>query len=361
MSFSLNSVTQSNQWSNNQTEFCDHFLNNKTIPKFVLGRNIYSEALARILKLDGIIDDFTTDQFCYDLPIFKIDEVPKNALVINVSGGKPLSVKQKLNKANINNIDYFAFYKITNLSLPEIRFNEGFQKEFLDNHQKYAWIYNLLSDDESKIIFEKLVRFRYNYDLAHLDGFTQKEDVQYFEDFLNLKPQGETFVDVGAFDGFTSTEFIKICPQYSEILAFEPDVSNFKKCEERFSNLERVKCFPVGLSNRKDTLRFDVSGSASKISSLGNVTIQVDRLDDFVSCSPTFIKMDIEGGESEAIEGASNTILESHPRLAISVYHAAGDFWRIPQQVLSIRSDYEIKIRHYTESVYETVMFFLPK
>ncbi len=37
------------------------------------------------------------------------------------------------------------------------------------------------------------------------------------------------------------------------------------------------------------------------------------------------------------------------------------DFWRIPEQVLSYRDDYNIFLRHYTEGVSETVMFFIPK
>jgi FkbM family methyltransferase len=360
MNVDLFSVVSPAKWPESSLEFCDKFLNNTNAPKYVLGRNIYSEALCKLLKVDGIVDDYTQEISCYNLPIVRISGVPSDAFVINASGGRPLSAKHKLDTAGVRNLDYFAFYKITGLELPEIKFNEGFEKDFLDNRQKYAWIYDLLSDYESKKTFEKLTSFRFDYDIAHLDGFTQREDVQYFEDFLNLKETGETFVDVGAFDGFTSAEFIKRCPVYSEIFAFEPDATNFKKCTDKLRSYERVQCLPLGLSNRKDSLRFDVSGSASKISDHGTVSIDVDRLDDLLTCNPTFIKMDIEGGEPAAIEGASKTILRSHPRLAISVYHGAGDFWRIPEQVLSIRADYDIKLRHYTECIYETVMFFLP-
>jgi hypothetical protein len=91
------------------------------------------------------------------------------------------------------------------------------------------------------------------------------------------------------------------------------------------------------------------------------LTIEVDRLDDVLDEAPTLIKIDIEGEEAAAIEGARRTIAAHHPRLAICVYHRAGDFWRIPRQVLAIRDDYDIYLRHYTESIYETVMFFMPR
>lgn len=350
------------QWPQESLQFCESFLGGSEHPKYVLGRNVYTEALCNQLKVDGVIDDFTSENTYKGLPIVRMSDIPKNSLVLNASGGRPLSAKQKLDDAGIVNLDYFAFYQITQLTLPEIRFNEGFRNEFLKNKEYYEWIFSLLSDETSKECFRKLTNFRFTYDIAHLGGFTQREDIQYFEDFLELKQKGETFVDVGAFDGYTSKEFIKCCPQFDQIIAFEPDHENFKKCHESLSNYEGVSCLPFGLSNRQATLRFDVSGSASKISNSGEVSINVDRLDDLLGTSkPTFIKMDIEGGEADAIEGAMQTILLHHPRLAISVYHSPGDFWKIPKQILSIRSDYEIRLRHYTESIYETVMFFLPK
>lgn len=52
--------------------------------------------------------------------------------------------------------------------------------------------------------------------------------------------------------------------------------------------------------------------------------------------------------------------MNNHPKIAISVYHKSSDFRKIPEQILSIRSDYKIYLRHYTESIYETVMFFIP-
>ncbi|MEQ9566287.1 MAG: FkbM family methyltransferase, partial [Pseudomonadales bacterium] len=61
-----------------------------------------------------------------------------------------------------------------------------------------------------------------------------------------------------------------------------------------------------------------------------------------------------------ALRGARHTILEHHPKLAICVYHRADDFWKIPETVFSIRDDYDLYLRHYTEGVTETVMFFIP-
>ena len=71
--------------------------------------------------------------------------------------------------------------------------------------------------------------------------------------------------------------------------------------------------------------------------------------------------MDIEGSESLAIQGAKETILKYHPRLAICVYHKGTDYIEIPKRVLEIRDDYDVFLRHYTEGINETVMFFMPQ
>ncbi len=361
MSFALSSVKQRDAWPQETLQFCEDFCRNSTEPKYILGRNIYAECVASLVAVSGIIDDFTIDTFYFGLPVVKTLDIPKNALVLNASGGRPLSAKAQLDSQRLRNLDYFAFCKASGLPLIPIRFNEGFDKEFSTNREKYDWIYRALDDAESKVIFEKLIRFRFDYDISHLEGFTQRENIQYFENFLKLNQEEETFIDIGAYDGYTSSEFIKRCPSYQAVHAFEPDNINFQKCTETLRSFSNVHCHPMGLSSTRGIVRFDVSGSASKISNTGSVCIHVDRLDDVLNDIPTFLKMDIEGGESAAIEGAQKIISTYHPRLAISVYHNVGDFWRIPEQILKLHTDYEILLRHYTESIYETVMFFLPR
>jgi FkbM family methyltransferase len=361
MSSNVLQDTVSSLYSQKNIEFVEDFCSKNSVPRFILGRNIYAESVLSQISVDGIIDDFTDDKCFLDVPIIKLDQVPKGALVLCVAGGRPLSAKGLLEKRNIRNLDYFAFYKLSKLKLLPIRFNEGFEADYKINNLEYQWIYSKLADEESKNYFKKLVGFRFTYDMKYLDGFTHREDIQYFEDFLNLGDEAEIFLDVGCFDGYTSLEFAKRCPDYKSIHIFEPDPVNFLVCKRALSSFKNVYFHPIGLSKSKASLKFDIQGSSSKFSEDGAVTINVNRLDDVLHEKPTFIKFDIEGGESEAILGASMTILNSHPKLAVAVYHSAGDFWRLPKQILAIRDDYEIYLRHYTECIYETVMFFIPK
>ena len=230
------------------------------------------------------------------------------------------------------------------------------------NLSKYRQIYELLHDKESKNQMYNILNFRISYDLNYMRSFSAKEDVQYFEEFLNLKENNEVFVDIGGFDGYTSEEFIKKCPNYSSVHIFEPEELNFLLAQDRLSKYQNINYYKKGLSSKKKSLRFDASGSSSKINNIdGQLIIEVDKLDDLLNQKVTFIKMDIEGAEGMAIEGAKQIIKKYHPKLAISVYHKVDDFWKIPEQIFKIRKDYTIYLRHYTEGISETVMFFIPK
>jgi FkbM family methyltransferase len=341
--------------------FCAEFLAAGPRPKYLLGRNVYAESVARQVDLAGFVDDFTGEASWLGRPVVRSAAVPADALVLNAAGGRPLSAKRRLDELGLANLDYFAFAKYAGLALTPVVFNEGFAEDFREHEAEYRWIEGRLHDALSRSIFRQLLSFRLKYDLELLRGFEAREHAQYFEDFLNLQADGESFVDVGGYDGATSREFIRRCPGYRAVHVFEPEPENFRKCVAALGSAANVHCHPLGLSDARRTLRLTAQGSGSKIVADGALVIEVDRLDDVLQEAPSLIKIDIEGEEAAAIAGARRTIATYHPRLAICVYHRAGDFWRIPRQVLAIRDDYDVVLRHYTESIYETVMFFLPR
>ncbi|GHT02451.1 hypothetical protein AGMMS50276_32370 [Synergistales bacterium] len=58
--------------------------------------------------------------------------------------------------------------------------------------------------------------------------------------------------------------------------------------------------------------------------------VEVCSIDETIGTLVTFIAMDIEGSELEALKGAERTIRNYMPKLAISIYHKIEDFWEIP-------------------------------
>lgn len=339
--------------------FCQKFIEKET-KRYIFGRNERAENIINQIKIDGIIDDFTSEnQFC-GIPIIKLENVPNNSLVISTSIGKPLTVEKRISQFQFEQLDYYSFYKYSNLKLEQVTYWDGMIEDIKTNFNKYQNIYSLLNDDISKNQFYNIINFRISYDINFMRGFSTIEHLQYFEDFLNLG-DNEVFIDIGGYDGFTSEEFIKRYPKYKSIHIFEPEEEIMQIAKNRLKNYKDINYYQFGVSNNEAELRFEKNGVGSKISDTGSQVIKVVKLDDILNQKPTFIKMDIEGSESLAIEGMKNHILTAHPKLAISVYHKKDDFWKIPEQILEIRDDYNIYLRHYTEANAETIMFFVPK
>lgn len=349
-------------FSRNALDFCQRFREDRSVRKYLFGRNVYAQDITSQVEIDGFIDDFSTDRTYMQKPVIRSGDVPKESLVLVAAGGRPLTARKQMDMLGIRNLDYFAFYRFSGLSLRPAVFNENFDSIFRENRDRFEWVSTLFADDISREIYQKLINFRLSYNIEFLSGFQQREHEQYYEDFLNLNPRGEVFVDVGGYDGFTSLEFIKRCPDYDSIHVFEPDDKNNKKCHEALGKFPRIFIYKKGLSNSHEILHFSSDGSASRIvDEAGGGNIEVDRLDALLPTAPSFIKMDIEGAEMAALEGAEDLIKRYSPRLAISVYHKPEDFFRVPEKILSLYGNYSVYLRHYTESIYETIMFFIPK
>lgn len=89
--------------------------------------------------------------------------------------------------------------------------------------------------------------------------------------------------------------------------------------------------------------------------------IDAVALDDFLKGKAvTFLKMDIEGAELEALCGAKKLIESQKPRLAVSIYHKREDIWTLPKYILEICPDYKFFLRHYSFGDYDTVLYAIP-
>lgn len=84
-------------------------------------------------------------------------------------------------------------------------------------------------------------------------------------------------------------------------------------------------------------------------------------LDDYVLekdlSTVSFIKMDIEGAEMAALQGATRVITRFKPRLAISGYHRPEDLWEIPDKLRTQRGDYRLFFGHHSPIQWESVFY----
>ena len=348
---------------NSKKRLVELFISPNDFPKYIVGTNEYSIQVARYFNMEGVcfVNEMTSNDSFEGYPVIhNFKDIKENAIVLNSVRIIPIFVKNKLDKAGISNVDIFALIKYTDIPI-EVEWWKGFDSFYKSHINEFDNLYEKLTDVISKDTLCRILDWRLNYNLDAMSIFRDNQTNQYFEDFLGLSEQGESFVDVGGFDGNTSLQFIKRCPHYNSIYFFEPGAEMMLVAKNRLSGNDNIVYAEVAASNKKEILHFSSSGSSSKIEDVGDIEVQADTIDNIVNTPVTFMKMDIEGAESMAIEGAKETILKYHPRLAICVYHKIDDFIEIPKQILAIRDDYDLYMRHYTEGMIETVMFFMPR
>lgn len=344
--------------------FCEAYTLAAPNQRFVLGTGDYAQSIAGCISIQAFVDDFTSKSRIGDIPIVRTAQLPKDSLVIVASMLRTKTASIGLTKQGLRNLDYYAFERWSGLKVRPISSWTTFRQEFHKYSHELEAVRSRLVDDESRDLFDGLIEFRLTGDIDQLGHAKFNLDGQYFEPFLELERRGESFIDVGCFDGATSIEFARRVESFQQIVAFEPSPENFAKAEENLRNITNgdVKLLPCGLGSRPEQVSFaDGEGSSSRVSEAGDEAIQLVSLDSLNLRSATFIKMDIEGGEIPALIGAQQTIERLRPRLAVSVYHLADDLWRIPKTVEGFGVEYDLRLRHYTEGMDETVMFFLPK
>lgn len=220
---------------------------------------------------------------------------------------------------------------------------------------------SLLADDISKKVYYDSFNALLNMDSGL---FTQPDSgqKQYFVDDIMFARGYSRFIDCGAFDGDT-VKILKECKGTIErIAAFEPDGNNFNKLRQNLNGLrvaDEEIFFPCGVWSKTEMLRFKSEVQvSSRISEAGDTFIQGVALDDVLQgFAPTFIKMDIEGAEIEALHGAESMIQEYTPDLAISVYHAADHIWKIPLLINSFHPKYKFYLRSHDIHGMETILY----
>ncbi|GIP51622.1 FkbM family methyltransferase [Paenibacillus vini] len=219
--------------------------------------------------------------------------------------------------------------------------------------------YDILSDELSKKIFCDRINYCNTISSKYLSPL-KSSFPQYFDpDIIKLSDQ-EVFIDGGAYIGDTVEEFLKATEgMFKKVYSFEPEENKHNSFREVAGGDERIQLMPYGLWSKREILRFNSQGNyASGLNEVGNAEIPVISIDEVLNGAPvTFIKMDIEGAELEALKGAEGSIRKYKPKLAICVYHKPLDIVDIPLYLTELVPEYKIYFRHYSVGMYETVCY----
>ncbi|UJH92526.1 FkbM family methyltransferase [Antarcticibacterium sp. 1MA-6-2] len=186
--------------------------------------------------------------------------------------------------------------------------------------------------------------------------------------------EGDTVLDLGACWGDTALYFADKVGKKGKVYSFEFIPSSIQIFRQNLEHNPQfrgiVELIEHPAADKSDEKYFYVeNGPGSRVSSqplpghTGSLTsISIDDLVEQRKIPKVdFIKMDIEGAELLALEGAIVTIKKFRPKLAIAIYHSLEDFVNIPQWILNLDLGYKIYIDHYSIHAEETVCFALPR
>jgi FkbM family methyltransferase len=222
------------------------------------------------------------------------------------------------------------------------------------------------ADEVSRQEFIAQIRWRTSLEPEVLGGQLPPSQTLFAPDLIKFSPD-ESFVDCGAFDGDTLQTYIERSGgKFDHYSAFEPDEVNFGKLQALAKSLppeqsSRIHLFPNALGSTTGRIRFDSTGTVASTGGSGDAWVEVETLDRTVApFAPSFIKMDIEGAEPEALAGGAGIIRKHKPILAICLYHATRHLWDIPNYLKQLAPDYDLYLRRYSNDCWELVCYAIP-
>ncbi len=327
-----------------------------------LGEKIYNCLVKNGIDVIAFIDNDVNRQgnyFCGKkiIPVYKIK---KSSTIIIASLNYLYEISKQLEDLGFKNYINCPVLSLYNKRKfpPEPSFNKMLEDLFF-NRFKYISLYFNLSDGKSRKVLNELIKFRLSFDYKLLNCPRDRLSNEYFDKGIVSLKKHEVFVDAGAYKGETTLRFIKkIKKRYKKIYLFEPDRRLLLMAKGKLKKYKGIKYIPQGLFSRDAVFRF-FSGRRPDncINKNGNAKIPVVAVDRFINEKITFIKLDIEGVEKEAMAGAKNHIKNESPKLAVAAYHRPSDIWEIPEVIFSINPNYKIYLRNYSTNLFEKIIY----
>ena len=326
----------------------------------------------------------------------------------------------ELNKQQIFSFEDIKNFqkKITDLFVKEKCVN--FFEWFKDNYQQLEYFYNLLEDEKEKQLYLKMIvsklignvyiteqekeKFIHSRDIfdnllvndsiKQLQSVTRKlkfydlsklgYDIKVYGarallDKLVIHNQysykdckvdgGDYVIDAGGCWGDTSLVFATKTGGNGKIFTFEFFEDNLNILKENFSyNKELSKNIVLTeqpLYSKSNEILY-LNHACADITTLTETKNNLQQyktisIDDFVEDNKIpkidFIKMDIEGCELKALQGAINTIKKYKPKLAIAAYHKYEDYYEIPKFLNELNLGYKFYFASYTPGFTDTVIY----
>lgn len=280
------------------------------------------------------------------------------------------AVKQNLRHFNVtknqqykNTMNYINEHKLWGTYYPEkgdfeLAYNRA--HALVEHHEDFEWLYKLLKDYRSKRILVNILYYWLMSNPQKIEQIYDRTYDQYFDLDIVKCSEKEVFVDIGGYTGDTLINYSKSFGKngYKRIYCYEIVPANIEYIEKNVEhfNLHNVVIRKKGARDKAGTMYLSSNelSSVKQLSETGTIPVPIVKIDDDIEENVTFIKMDIEGGEEEALLGCLDKIKKNHPKLALSVYHNHKDIWKLPRIIYDADPSYHFYIRYYGSPIFPT-------
>jgi FkbM family methyltransferase len=280
------------------------------------------------------------------------------------------SVYQRLGSANSKNLFMrLIIYRLVghgyNVLPPDYWYSESDYKQYVSAEVSAE------SPLKLRGMFGKLKHYDFKYkekhyiaDCVSLEYYLLRRQYFFNKDGIDVSPQpGDRVIDGGACTGDTTLVFSNAVGPAGYVYSFDPvsehlDLLDYNTRRFTFNN---TKIMPYGLSDRNVESAPIILDQYAPGFRVDGKDVPLRSIDMLVSkeeiSSIDFIKLDIEGEELNALKGAMQSIDRFHPKLAISLYHKPNDVFEIPNFISDKFPFYKLYIDHYTNGLFETVLY----
>jgi len=225
--------------------------------------------------------------------------------------------------------------------------------------------YRLFQDERSQHLFVSHLRWRATLDAAVLA--TPEYDNQYFPEDLIAPAHCATFVDVGAYTGDTLAALRRFAgDSLREYYGFEPDPRNYERLAVEAAGIQsrdlRVVIRRTAVGAAEHAIAFAGDGSATSRSDPGgSVEVPCTTLDALEIARPTYLKIDVEGAESQVLSGGRETVRRWKPTVAIATYHRPTDLFELPLWLARNAPDLRFYLRSHGDAGIDLVCYAVGK
>jgi FkbM family methyltransferase len=146
-------------------------------------------------------------------------------------------------------------------------------------------------------------------------------DPHYYEIPQTSVKLGDVVVDCGSAEGLFS---LRVFERAKHCYLVEPSPVFQRALALTFANVVNISIIPVAIGSFVGKARFSENTIKSAIGDKGELSVTVETLDHLFfeqGIRVDFIKADLEGSEMDMLKGARQTIINSKPRIAITLYH----------------------------------------